>query len=303
MKKPRSVVLGVDFSASSRRALEVATAVSARASAPLELLHVWNPNHLAGSGATLVGLRSWIADQKDLLIEQLDDWATNARKGGVDVSSRVVEGAASEMISEVARSLGAGLVVVGRQGSANLAHVLLGSVSERVVRLASCPVLVVPEQTAAPQSPERLMVGVDFSDASRDAYRAALRIAEELEASRGLVLVYVHPGERENWLADWRELADGGEHPHDQAALERWAEVPEDSRVPIESQVPVGNTERILMRAAENEACDWLVLGLQGRTALEALLMGSTTDRVLKLTDRPVLVVPMTSPRPGQSMS
>jgi nucleotide-binding universal stress UspA family protein len=295
------VVLGVDFSASSRRALEIATAVSARASAPLELLHVWNPNHLAGSGATLAALRSWIADQKGLLIEQLDDWAADARRGGVDVSSRVVEGVASQVIPEVARSSGAGLVIVGRQGSANLAHVLLGSVSERVVHLASCPVLVVPEHTAAPRSPERLMVGVDFSDASRDAYRAALRIAEELGASRGLVLVHAHLGESDNWLADWSEFADRGEPPHDRAALERWAEAPEKSRVPIESRVLAGNPEQILMSAAESEACDWLVLGLQGRTGLTALLMGSTTDRVLKLAERPVLVVPMTSPRSRQS--
>jgi nucleotide-binding universal stress UspA family protein len=58
--------------------------------------------------------------------------------------------------------------------------------------------------------------------------------------------------------------------------------------------------EQFLVSAADREACDWLVLGLQGRTALAALLMGSTTDRVLKLADRPVLVIPMTSPLSGK---
>jgi hypothetical protein len=88
--------------------------------------------------------------------------------------------------------------------------------------------------------------------------------------------------------------------PYDQAALERWADVPEAGHAPIESRVLSGHMEQFLVSAADREACDWLVLGLQGRTALAALLMGSTTDRVLKLADRPVLVIPMTSPLSGK---
>ncbi len=53
-----------------------------------------------------------------------------------------------------------------------------------------------------------------------------------------------------------------------------------------------GQAEALLMEAAKRAGCGWIVLGVHGRSALAARLIGSTTDRVLKLADRPVLAVP-----------
>lgn len=297
MKKLSCVVACVDFSPASRRAVEIATAVSARADAPLHLLHVWNASHLTGSEEAAPQLASWIGDRHGVLSAQLETWAAEARKGGGDVSSHVAEGVASRVIPDFARTAKADLLVVGRRGSANLAHVLLGSVSERVVHHAPCPVLVVPQKTHTSRSPNRMLVGVDFSRASKRAYGAALRIAAQLGASRGLVLLHIRPGERELVLQNWSELlAHRGEYLHDWAALERWSKVPERGHLPIESHVLEGSPEQLLMKTAEAQACDWLVVGLQGRTAWAELLIGSTTHRILKLADRPVLVVPVSSP-------
>lgn len=62
------------------------------------------------------------------------------------------------------------------------------------------------------------------------------------------------------------------------------------------SRVLEGSVEKALVEAAKTEGRDWWVLGLQRRSALAALLIGSTTNRILKLADRPILVVQTSNP-------
>jgi nucleotide-binding universal stress UspA family protein len=153
-------------------------------------------------------------------------------------------------------------------------------------------VLVVPKDTATAEPPERLLVGVDFSRASRDALDMAIRLARGLEARRGLVLAHARPGEQDLWLESGAELAHRTKWRYDQEALEHWAAPRLAPDVELEARVVDGPPETALVELAKSTRCDWIVVGVQGRTALAELLIGNTTDRVLKLADRPVLVVP-----------
>jgi nucleotide-binding universal stress UspA family protein len=288
----RCIVVGVDFSEASRTALDHAIPLAVKLDAELLLFHAWNPTGW-GTGPEMVKAgEAWLDAARELVEARLESWAKIAREAGARVSARLEAGAASRLLGEAARRHRGELVVVGRTGHAGLAHVLLGSVSERVVSLAPCPVLVVPEQTETAEPPERLLVGIDFSNASRKALDAALRVASALEASRGLLLVHAYPGERELWLQNWSELVYRGERPDDRAALEEWAIPARRSELPIETDAMQGQAEKLLIEAAKRAGCGWIVLGVHGRSALAARLIGSTTDRVLKLADRPVLAVP-----------
>ena len=168
---------------------------------------------------------------------------------------------------------------------------------------ATCPVLVVPRDTVTAEPPERLLVGVDFSLASRDALDVAIRLARDLGARRGLVLVHAYPGEQQLYLAGWSELARHAEWPYDQESLESWAAPRLVAGVKMDARVIDGPPETALVAAAESTRCDWIVVGVQGRTALADLLIGRTADRVLKLADRPVLAVPSTATPSGEATS
>ena len=145
----------------------------------------------------------------------------------------------------------------------------------------------------------RIVVGVDFSRASRDALDVAIRLGRDLGARRGLVLAHAYPGERQLYLEGWSELAHRGKWPYDQEALENWASPRLASGVEMDARVVDGPPETALVELAKNTHCDWIVVGVQGRTALADLLIGRTTDRVLKLADRPVLAVPSSTDSSG----
>ena len=294
------VLVGVDFSDASRRALEHAIPLCVRLDAELLLLHSWNPTGWIPDPEMAAGADDVLDAAKQLARTRLEDWAARARRAGARVETRLEAGAASRSITETARTQGPTLVVVGRRGRARLAHVLLGSVSERVVHLACCPVLVVPGETASPELPQRLLVGVDFSPASRDALEVTVRLARDLGARRGLVLAHAYPGERELWLESGVEIAHHGKWPYDQEALEKWAAPLLPPGVGMEARVVDGPPETELVELARSAHCDWIVVGVQGQSALAELLIGRTADRVLKLADRPVLIVPSPAASPGR---
>ncbi len=143
----RKILVPVDFSESSRVALEHAVAWAGPFGAAVDVLHVWQapafiptaslPEAMPAD-ATLVELVKKNAEQA------LDRFVSAAKKGGIAVREALSEpGSPAHTIVEVAKSGRYDLIVLGTHGHTGLAHALIGSVAERVVRHASCPVLTV----------------------------------------------------------------------------------------------------------------------------------------------------------------
>jgi nucleotide-binding universal stress UspA family protein len=95
---------------------------------------------------------------EDELLEKIRTQADELRAEGLDVTLRIETGAApgaAHMIAEAARSYGADVIVVGTRGHTAIGGLLLGSVTQRLLHIAPCPVLAVPALTPAPEEPER----------------------------------------------------------------------------------------------------------------------------------------------------
>jgi nucleotide-binding universal stress UspA family protein len=299
MAHAHSILVGIDFSKASEQALGYGVTLAKKLDSDLLLLHAWNPTVWAADPDVPEEAGTWVAEVRRSVRHRLEGWAERAREAGCRVLTLIESGPASRVVTDVALARGVRLAVLGRHGNARLAHVLLGSVSERVVRLGACPVLVVPAEAreGAPRIPERLLVGVDFSRTSRRAFEVARALATDLGA-RGLLLVHVAPGERELWLENWSEAIHRERLPDDASLLDAWARAARRTGLAIETEVVEGRAEPVLLERARTAGCDWLVLGVRGRTAVAAL-MGSTTDRILKLADRPILTVPSPVERPA----
>jgi len=148
-----TILCAVDFSGDSAAALGWACRQAALTDARLVLLHVVHDPASSPGFYRRVGsewLEPMVAVAEDMMAEFLAAFRAGAEHLPA-LETRLVRGLPPGRIVEVARELGADLVVVGSRGRTGLPHILLGSVAERVVQTAPVPVTVVKRRDAAPE--------------------------------------------------------------------------------------------------------------------------------------------------------
>jgi universal stress protein A len=141
----KKVLCPTDFSAPSCEAVSAASEVARMFSAPLVLVHVVQP--LPAAAAAASGYPIDIEALETALLEhakqRLHEFAHTHVGRGVTTILRAVRGSVAAKILEVANGEDVDLIVISTHGETGLRHILLGSVAERVVRMATCPVLTV----------------------------------------------------------------------------------------------------------------------------------------------------------------
>ncbi|MCP4202662.1 MAG: universal stress protein [bacterium] len=172
----------------------------------------------------------------------------------------------------------------------------LGSVAEHVVRHAECPVLTLRE-TEEPRRLEKLeqiLVPIDFSKHSREA----LCFGRELAATYGSHLQLVHVIEEPDWPKVYSgseiwavpETQHGWREESAKAMHELIAETP-GSTVDFGTYVLDGRASNQIAEFAEKHSTDLIVIPTHGLTGFERLILGSTTERVVRLAKSPVFTV------------
>lgn len=134
------ILVSVDFSGASREAMREAARLAAQLGSELTLVHVWQPP-LASVTLPQGVLDDVVAAARRLLVE----WGQEAEGlGARRVTTSLLSGTPwHEIVELAAREPPYDLIVVGTHGTSGIKHVLLGSVAERVLRHAPCPVLAV----------------------------------------------------------------------------------------------------------------------------------------------------------------
>ena len=148
-----TILVPTDFSPASKAAVDYARLLAERFGATLHLVHVCEEPVMAaawteGYALTLLDMREQIKESSEKQLAQLA-----GALAAVPVSTEVLSGAPAKAIVDLARRRHDSLIVMGTHGYVGLNHLLLGSVAERVVRTAPCPVLTVrPAEHAADQA-------------------------------------------------------------------------------------------------------------------------------------------------------
>lgn len=287
-----------DGSAFSRRALEHAIALGRWYKAAITLLYV-HPGGLNDPGADR---QTWgeplePAEHKRLVAWLADTGAT-ARAAGLGLDVHVVEGRPKEQILVAARAMHADLIVMGTHGRSGFDRVVLGSVTESVLRHAPCPVLTVTERAAPDYPPGRppfasILCPVDFSPASIRATEYALTLAEE-SYGRLTLLHALEPLPMEEAALMARFDIGGYQNAVERLAIERL-----DGILPVNvrdwckpERVAVrGRAHEAILQAAEQAGSDLIVIGIHGRNRIDLALFGSTTQHVVRGACCPVLVI------------
>lgn len=296
LELPR-ILCPVDFSDASRRALDHAVVIARWYRSQITVLHVHNPMILPMPAVLFAEMTGPVL-KPDLtradVEARLDTWLAPARAAGVPVRKAFDEShKIAERILACATSLPADLIVMGTHGLSGFERLMVGSVTEKVVRKASCAVLTVPPPTASVSSLpfKRLLCPVDFSATSMAALKRAISMAKESDAR----LTILHVVE---WPADEKLLTDDfGDGSNFRRAIEERnrqrldAAVASDDRTWCQPSTKLlfGKPYEQILATAEDEGIDLIVMGIHGRNIVDVLLFGSTTNQVVRRASCPVM--------------
>jgi len=233
------------------------------------------------------------------LVTRLEDQgqeAIDAVEAALDserVTTALVRGEPSEAILDYAAEHDAGLIAMGTHGRTGLDRYVTGSVTERVVRRAEVPVLTVraTERSGIDGDYEEILVPTDGSEPAAAAVEPGLAIAEATGARVHVVHVvnvgsvalspeYTTPGE----LLDRLEAAG-------RATTERIATQARERGLEAVTEVLEGMPARDLLAYADEQGVDLIAMGTAGRTGVGRYLLGSTTERIIRHAEMPVLAV------------
>jgi nucleotide-binding universal stress UspA family protein len=282
----RDVVVGVDGSAESRKALRWAAAEASRHHARLRILTVyaltWPPEAFGGLGQ----LPQYAQEQfEDIVAGALAE--ARALAPGVEVTGEAVLGEPATELVEASRT--AAMVIVGNRGRGGFASLLLGSVSQRIATHATGTVVVVRGRADAPGAP--IVVGVDGSASAQQALEVAFEQAQSrgcaLRAVRGYALPIPPRGvDMPPLLYDRNAVRDAAAEDLN-AALAPWREKYPD--VEVQALAGSGSAAKNLVELSGEAGL--LIVGSRGHGAIVGTLLGSVGLQLLHHADCPVMIV------------
>jgi nucleotide-binding universal stress UspA family protein len=296
---PKSILCATDFSENSYLSVSYAISMAREFSAKLFLCHILPPPY---AGLAEGYPTDPLSQQKELMDEASVRFSRWMEGQSIEWAPLLAVGDAASEITRLAEENKVELAICATHGRSGLKRLILGSLTERLMRSLSCPVLVVrPEEGEIPQAPsgdvrfQRILIGCDFSPDSELAFRYGLSLAQEYMSELHLVHV-VEP------LAYKHLLIHSGKtegvdltRQHLRGPLKEKL----SGMVPLEAQnwcKPVtvllaGQPYEEMTKYALVNDIDLIVLGLRGQSLIQTLFMGSTTDRVIRQASCPVLSV------------
>ena len=320
--QPKKILCAIDFSDFSHLILSYGRALATEFHAQLFVCHVLPDMVMLASHG-----QAYIPSQK-VTQERLDATKTLltnlVKEQKIDAQILIAQGHPADEITRIVQEDNMDLVIAATHGGSGIKRFLIGSVTDRLVKTLTCPLLVLHAQKNHPSFPDvfrvpldRILVGCDFSCESELAVKYGLSLAQEFQAELHLVHVIKPQKHIELTTSDYLKIQEGdylGWNRSDFLALQQKATddelerrsrmlsriqrqltnmVPEESRnwcTPVITLLE-GQPYKELIHYAESKKIDMMVLGVHGHSLLEQFLVGSTTDRVIGRAACPVFAV------------
>ncbi len=282
--------VATDFSERSDRAMRRATLLVRQRDAGITLIHVVDDDQ---PGRIVDSER----DEAEQLLRRMA--ATLRDVDGVACEARVILASPFAGIIKTVEELAPDLLVIGPHRRQVLRDVFVGTTAERTIRSVQCPVLMV---NAPPVGPYRhVLLTTDLSDGSREALQRfpALGLSNGVRHSllyvfdaQALRLAFSHSiskNDQEGYIADEKKVAS--------RALSGFVANAKLGNVRPVVRYEASAAQHEILKAADEEKADLIVLSTHGRTGLGKMLLGSVTEQVLRTSPVDVLAVP--PPRQG----
>jgi nucleotide-binding universal stress UspA family protein len=292
--KIKLILCPIDFSEFSERAYRHALSLAEHYQAKLVAQHVvelWR--HPSASFVASAGLYEEFGRALGKNgMKQLQEFMKNHPHGEIQPELLVQEGVAADSILSFAQAQKTDVIVMGTHGRRGFDRLMLGSVTDRVMRRAPCPLLAIckpPHDSVAAgrerthvHQLSRILFCADFSENSERALNYAISATEEYGAELTLLHVLEEspsPAKLEQAIAAVKERLD--------------QLIPAEGRetLNIKTAVRIGKPYWEIIQFALEAQIDLVTMGVRGRGELDLAVFGSTTYRVMQLGSCPVLAV------------
>ncbi|CAB1059354.1 hypothetical protein D1BOALGB6SA_4116 [Olavius sp. associated proteobacterium Delta 1] len=293
----KNILCATDFSDFSNHTVGYGVALAKEFDARLIICHVIDLSSVAIYGEFQldpVGQQNRIVEDANAQLEEL------AGDQPVSWEPLITVGKPADEISRAVEENSIDLVITATRGRSGFKRLILGSVTERLMRTLTCPLLVVrspehelvspPEQNIRLQ---KILVGCDFSPDSGRAFAHGLSLAQEFQAELHLAHV-IEPPVQPNLLVE--ETLVSGEiqedyHNHLIQKLKDMVPAEAANWCTPQTSIMEGQPYDELVKYADTRNIDMIVLGVRGHGLVKTLFLGSTTDRVIRNSPCPVLSV------------
>ena len=300
---PTRILLATDGSPEAERAARAAVELAEKTGSELHVVHAAPmpsihaiPERAAYAPEPAFQELRGIAEREGR--KDLDEQVRKMEEAGGKVAEAHLRvGRSDEEIVRLAEEIGAGLVVMGSRGYGPLRRVLMGSVSDSVVRHAHCQVLVVRPRGRQERDilDGRILLAVDGSKGASAAARVAAELAKstgsELHVTFGMSTEpqtpYSHPLAGERW--DWSlEQAEQDARTFVEEQAER---IGAEDEVTTRAHLRLGQPDHEIIKLGEELDAGLIVMGSRGLGGIRRALMGSVSDSVVRHAHGSVLIV------------
>ncbi|NOX90276.1 MAG: universal stress protein [Calditrichaeota bacterium] len=291
----KKILVPTDFSETARAAVDQALFLTAKYNAELTVLHARlmfedDPSELPKK---LASLEKEEHDVEAKLLSRLK--AKTSEYAHLKIQHEIIRGySAPSAILGYINNKEFDLVVIGTHGRSGLEHFLIGSVAEKVVRYARCPVLTVRSKEYITEQFTKIVVPFDFSEPSILALKSAIEVMDSPESEIHLIYVVeeeVHPALYAWGMRSVIEIIPDIISKVEERMENIVSQIPELKKAKIVKTVREGKPHKQISKYVEEVQPDLIVIGTHGLVGLDRFLLGSTTERVIRSIKQPVLTI------------
>jgi nucleotide-binding universal stress UspA family protein len=293
----KKILCATDFSDFSNYTVNYGVALAREFDARLIICHVIDLSSVAIYGEFQldpIGQQNRIMEDASAQLQELT--------GNQPVSWEplITVGKPADEIARTVEEKDIDLVISATRGRSGFKRLILGSVTERLMRTLTCPLLVVRshehEFVKAPDKEiklKKILVGCDFSPDSDQAFKHGVSLAQEFEAELHLAHV-IEPPAQPNLIKEENLVSGEIQEDYYNQLIQKLKDmVPKEAAnwcIP-QTSILEGQAYEELVKYAHTRDIDMIVLGVRGHGLVKTLFLGSTTDRVIRNSPCPVLSV------------
>ena len=298
MLQLQKILFPTDFSRCAEQALAHAVFLAEKYGAEIHVLHVITifKDQPSVVSDEIAETKEMVKKLEDVAEKQLNKILDSHSSNDIKITTEIKRGiSAAPTILEYASGNNVDLIVMGTHGRRGLGHLLLGSAAEEVVRLAPSPVFTIRElkEPKPVMQINNILVPIDFSKHSQKALAYASEIAQSYNAQLQVLHIIeetMHPAFSVTGKSSIFDLVPGIKDDSKERTEKMLKEFVSD-KVKSKIFIKGGRAANDIIKFAKENPTDLIVIATHGLTGLEHMLLGSVTEKVVRMAHCPVFTV------------